>query len=52
MGHISRSTAFERRSQWGAEMEVNFKSWKRCNKLHLMALCKLVKLGGWLAKTK
>ena len=25
-------------SQWGAEMEVNFKPYKRCHKLHLMAL--------------
>ena len=44
MGHISSSTAFEHRfalpppsSQWGAEMEVNFKPSKRCHKLHLMA---------------
>jgi hypothetical protein len=42
MGHISSSTAFEHRrptpSRWGAEMEVNFKPYKRCHKLHLMAL--------------
>ncbi len=32
------NTAAPPPSQWGAEMEVNFKPYKRCHKLHLMAL--------------